>query len=81
MVGGCRNNRPPELLETELQTVSWSEFKKAALERIVERQSVIVTGDGDFAFIAIVLPKEDMRDRVVGIASQIEAGRDHALWP
>ena len=65
---------------TELKEVSWSEFKKASLEKIVERESVIVTGDGDFAFVAIVLPQQEMRTRIVAVASQIEAGRDHEPW-
>lgn len=63
-----------------MKEVSFSEFKNASLDRIRERQSVIVTGDGEFVFVAIVLPQQEMRTRIVALASQIEAGRDHEPW-
>ena len=63
-----------------MKEISWSEFKKTALEKIVTRECVIVTGDGDFAFVAIVLPQQEMKTRIIALASQIESGRDHELW-
>ena len=59
---------------------TYLEFKTAGLDRIKKRQCVIVTGDGEFAFVAIVLPQQEMRTRIVALASQIEAGRDHEKW-
>lgn len=63
-----------------MKEVGFSEFKKASLQKIVERQSVIVTGDGELAFVAIVLPQQEMRTRIIALASQIEAGRNHESW-
>ena len=63
-----------------MDEVSFTEFKKAGFDTIVQRKSVIVTGDGDFGFIAIVRPSALMRQKLVGIAGLIEAARNNEEW-
>tara|TARA_R110002020_G_scaffold365887_1_gene578010 strand:+ start:2730 stop:2927 length:198 start_codon:yes stop_codon:yes gene_type:complete len=64
-----------------LESISWTEFKKTALQDIRGRQSTIVSGDGEMAFIAVVAPREAMFDQIVALSSQIEGGREHEKWP
>jgi len=79
-VGSAISGRPHSAEEVELDQISWTKFKKMALQDIKERKSAIVSGDGEMAFIAVVGPKEAMFDQVVAITSLIEAGREHEAW-
>lgn len=64
-----------------MKEVSWTEFRIASVAKIAQRKSVIVTSDGDFAFLAIVRPLAEMRSKLIALASQLEGGRDFEEWP
>ncbi len=63
-----------------MKEVSVSEFKKATYQEIMKRQSVIVTADGEFVFVAIILPQQMMRGKIISLGDIIEAGREHEPW-
>ena len=63
-----------------MREVSWTEFKKASFGEVVKRESVIVTGDGDFGFVAVIRPMSAMRGQGISLAGIIDASRDHDKW-
>ena len=58
-----------------MKTVTWTEFKKKTLQDIKEGACVKVTGDGDDVFFVVVNPQGVMKDRIMGLCSQIDVSR------
>jgi antitoxin (DNA-binding transcriptional repressor) of toxin-antitoxin stability system len=58
-----------------LKTITLSEFRKLKAEEIKTGPSIEITSDGTPVGVLIVGAVSGMRDRVNGIASQIDAGR------
>ena len=63
-----------------MQTISWTEFRKKPLLEVKKMKNVIVTGDGDEIFIAVIGAQQGMHDEVVSKCDIIDAGRDANPW-
>jgi hypothetical protein len=63
-----------------MRTISWTEFKKTKLDEMRKRESVIVTGDGEEIFIAIIGAEGNMHNTITSNASIIQAGKKAGSW-
>ena len=58
-----------------MQQVSLAELKKLTVAEMQDGPCLRVMADGDFLFYAIMQPQGEMRTRIEGIASLIDASR------
>jgi hypothetical protein len=63
-----------------LRNISWTEFKKTSMDKIRQRESVRVLGDGDEIFIAIIGSEGDMARTIETHAGIIQAGKRAESW-
>tara|TARA_R110000744_G_scaffold370655_1_gene481313 strand:- start:516 stop:710 length:195 start_codon:yes stop_codon:yes gene_type:complete len=63
-----------------MDTMKWSEFKQKNLDDMKKMKNVIVTGDGDEIFIAVIGSQHLMRNEIVARCEQIDKGRVALSW-
>jgi len=63
-----------------METMKWSEFKQKKLVDMKGMKNVIVTGDGDEIFIAVIGAQHLMRNEIVARCEQIDKGRVALSW-
>ena len=63
-----------------MDTISWTEFRKTGMRELKKMRNVIVTGDGDEVFIAVIGSQFDIHKEVESKCDIIDNGRDHQSW-